>query len=230
MTGTNVSQVQNLIAKGFLATASIALQALMIKLAQEKTLKKGEVLFEQGDTGDSLYAIATGALEFSVLSEEGRKLSLDVMRDGAMFGEIALFDPGPRTATVMAIEPTKVWGIKNADVLAALRNEPELGVDMIQLAGQRMRWMGQQLRDQVFLPLPTRLAQKILYLADGHGVQSSTIKLSQSELAEFVGASREAVSKTLAVWKREGTIDLGRGALRILDADNLRKISESANI
>lgn len=219
--------VKSLIAAGFLHNASDALQDLMIKLAKQTTLSKGEVLFEQGAPGETLFAIANGVLEFSVLSPDGRKLILDVMREGAIFGEIALFDPGPRTATVTAIEPSSVWGIKNTDVLAALNKQPALGVDMIQLAGKRMRWMGQQLRDQVFLPLPMRLAQKILYLADGTVGKPSTINLSQSELAEFVGASREAVSKTLAVWKRDGIIDLGRGALHVVDPENLRKIADT---
>ncbi len=202
----------------------------MIELAVESVLAKGEVLFEQDDPGETLYAIASGALEFSLLSSDGRKLSLDVMREGAIFGEIALFDPGPRTATVTATEPSSVWGIKNTDVLSALRIRPELGVDMIQLAGRRMRWMGQQLQDQVFLPLPIRLAQKILYLAGGNGTAEDTVKLSQSELAEFVGATRESVSKTLAVWKRDGIIDLGRGTLRILKKENLKKIAASKTI
>ncbi len=221
------SPLKKLVAKGFLHDASDALQELMVTLAKEKSLAKGEVLFEQEAPGETLYAIASGALEFSVLSAEGRKLSLDVMREGAIFGEIALFDPGPRTATVTAIEASVVWGVDNADVLNALRSQPDLGVDMIRLAGRRMRWMGQQLRDQVFLPLPMRLAQKILYLADNAGEQPSTIKLSQSELAEFVGTSRESVSKTLAIWKRDGVIDLGRGSLHILNEQNLRKIAES---
>lgn len=219
--------VEKLIESGFLATASDALKDLMIQLAIENVLKKGEVLFEQDDPGETLYAIASGAFEFSVLSSDGRKLSLDVMREGAIFGEIALFDPGPRTATVIATEPSSVWGIKNTDVLAALVKRPELGVDMIQLAGRRMRWMGQQLRDQVFLPLPMRLAQKILYLADRDGTSLHTLSLSQSELAEFVGATRESVSKTLAVWKRDGVIDLSRGALRILKKESLQKIAFS---
>lgn len=222
--------LKKLIENGFLANASDVLKQLMAELATEKRLEKGEVLFEQGDPGETLYAIGSGTLEFSVLSPDGRKLILDVMSKGAIFGEIALFSPGPRTATVIALEGATVWGIKNADVLASLNERPELGVDMIQLAGRRMRWMGQQLRDQVFLPLPMRLAQKILYLAKHNGADDNTLKLSQAELAEFVGVSRESVSKTLAIWKREGVIDLSRGSLRILEQENLEKIAASDDI
>ena len=222
--------LKKLIDNGFLASASDALKQLMIELATEKELARGDILFEQEDEGETLYAIGSGALEFSVLSAEGRKLILDVMYEGAIFGEIALFDPGPRTATVIAVENSTVWGINNKDVLSALNKRPELGVDMIQLAGRRMRWMGQQLRDQVFLPLPMRLAQKILYIASSNGAQTQTIRISQAELAEFVGASRESVSKTLAIWKRDGVIDLGRGSLRILEKENLKKLALSETI
>ena len=211
---------------GFLAHASKDLYRLLNSVATEIDLSEGEVLFEQGDVGDALYAIVSGSLEFSILSREGRKLSLDVMRPGALFGEIALFDPGDRTATVTALENSRVRGVKNADILAAIRETPELGIDMIQLAGERMRWMSLQLNEQVFLPMPARLARKILYLTvDGTG-HLALLTLSQTELAEFVGATREAVSKTLSLWKRAGVIDATRGGVRVLDRSALQDMAD----
>lgn len=211
---------------GFLSNASQKLTELLESVATERVLDGGEVLFEQGDEGDALYAIVSGSLEFSILSREGRKLSLDVMRPGALFGEIALFDPGVRTATVTALEPSRVRGVKNADVLAAISETPDLGIDMIQLAGERMRWMSSQLNEQVFLSMPARLARKILYLTVDGSEQLSTLSLSQSELAEFVGATREAVSKTLALWKRAGVIDASRGGIKVLDRDALQVMAD----
>ena len=110
-----------LFANGFLATASDALRDVMADLAFERDLAMDEILFEQGDEGDTLYAILEGALEFSVISADGRKLSLDVMQPGAIFGEIALFDPGPRTATVTALKASRLLGVRNAEMMAALR-------------------------------------------------------------------------------------------------------------
>jgi CRP-like cAMP-binding protein len=211
---------------GFLAHASKDLLQLLNSVATVVDLDEGEVLFEQGDEGDALYAIVSGVLEFSIISSEGRKLSLDVMRPGALFGEIALFDPGTRTATVTALEPARVRGVKNADVLAAIRRKPELGIDLIQLAGERMRWMSSQLNEQVFLPMPARLARKILYLTIDGSEQLSLLTLSQSELAEFVGATREAVSKTLALWRRAGVIDSSRGGVRVLDRNALQVMAD----
>ena len=211
---------------GFLAGASQDLVELLNSVASEVVLDEGQVLFEQGDTGDALYAIMSGSLEFSILSREGRKLSLDVMRPGALFGEIALFDPGTRTATVTALEPSVVRGVKNADVLKAIRRAPELGIDMFQLAGKRMRWMSSQLNEQVFLPMPARLARKILYLTIDGSDHLAVLTLSQAELAEFVGATREAVSKTLSLWKRAGVIDATRGGLKVLDRDALQVMAD----
>lgn len=211
---------------GFLANASADLSQLLESVATEVDLEQGDVLFEQGDPGDALYAIMSGVLEFSILSREGRKLSLDVMRAGALFGEIALFDPGTRTATVTALQPSKLRRVKNADVLKAIREKPGLGIDMIQLAGERMRWMSSQLNEQVFLPMPARLARKILYLTVDGSDHLALLSLSQAELAEFVGATREAVSKTLSLWRRAGVIDASRGGVRVIDRNALQVMAD----
>ncbi|MEL7107298.1 MAG: Crp/Fnr family transcriptional regulator [Pseudomonadota bacterium] len=208
---------------GFLANASEALQNAIESLASELTLGPGDVLFEQGDDGDALFAILSGSLEISVVSEDGRKLSLDVLKDGDMIGEIAFFDPGVRTATATALADTRLFRIRNRDMAEAIRKSPELGIDMINLAGQRMRWMNSQLSDQVFLPLSARLARKLIHLTEG-GV--SELNMSKSDLAEFMGTTREAVSKTLSDWKRDSIVEAPRGVIRIIDRDALKALSE----
>lgn len=210
---------------GFLSAASSKLKDLLGDLAKEVRLEVGDTLFDEGDEGEALYAIMEGALEVSVLSSEGRKLALDVMRTGELFGEIALFDPGVRTASVTAVEPCVLLRIRNADILREVRRTPELAIDLIQLAGRRMRWMHLQLREQVFLPMPTRLARKILHLSADAGEEPRPLKLSQTDLAGFVGATREAVSKTLSTWKRLGIIDSNRSGLIIRDQDALESLA-----
>lgn len=212
---------------GFLAGASTALIEALEAVARPVVLKKGEVLIEQGDDGDALYSIETGVLEVSVLSEEGRKLTLDILRPGAMFGEIALFDPGPRTATVMALEPARLLSVRNSDLLARLKDSPDLAVDMVKLAGQRMRLMNRQLTDQVFLPLSVRLARKLVYLAADRG---DVVSMSQSELAEFTGATREAVSRTLSDWKAEGLVEPIRRGVRLIDRAALEQMAAEGDI
>lgn len=215
---------------GFLAEASSRLKSMLSGEASVVELDKGQVLFEQGDDGDALYAVTRGVLEFSILSRSGRKLSLDMVGPGSVFGEIALFDPGPRTATVTAIEPARVLRVRSADVIGQIGVHPELAVDMIRLAGQRMRWMGSQYHEQVFLPLSTRLARKLLHLAPLGGSTPASIQLSQAELAEYVGATREAVSKILSTWKRQGVIDSNRGGLVIRDLDAMEDLADPDQI
>ena len=137
---------------GFLSEASDGLREMLSAQATEISLSQGEILFEQGDEGDSLYAILEGTLEVSFLAMSGRKLTLTLMRPGEVFGEIALFDNGPRTATIAAAEQSRVLRVRRNDVMNQIRQQPDLAVDMIRLAGLRMRWMGLQLNEQVFLP------------------------------------------------------------------------------
>jgi len=218
--------IQSLPQSGFLSDASSEMKRVLELLSSDVQLETGQVLFEQGDEGDALYAIISGALEFSVVSRDGRKLSLDVMHAGALFGEIALFDPGVRTATATALEPSVLCRVRNADILSGVQKTPELATDLILLAGQRMRWMNSQLRDQVFLPVPTRLARKVLYLTQNAQTPTPVLALSQSDLAEFVGATREAISKTLSGWKRLGVIEQSRGGLEVLDRAALQRLAE----
>ena len=210
---------------GFLSNASKDLRDLMGRAATEVTLSDGEHLFEQGDEGDTLYAVTEGAIELSVLSREGRKLSLDILRPGDMFGEIALFDPSLRTASAAAVGETHLLSVRNADLLRELRHAPELAVDLVKLAGQRMRWMNRQLSEQVFLPMPSRLARKILHLTEHEKSDHPILDMSQTDLAEFVGATREAVSKTLSTWKKRGVVENARGGLKVLDASSLRALA-----
>ena len=182
------------------------------------SLKSGAVLFTEGDHGDALFVVRAGTLDVSVMSEDGRKLVLDILRPGSVFGEIALFDPGPRTATVHALEPAELVSLSNADARKAIADAPEIAMDLVQIAGQRMRLMSGQLGDQVFLPLSARLARRVLYLHDG---TDSPVRLNQSQLAEFVGATREAVSKTLRDWKMAGLVEAHRGGLTIMDREAL---------
>lgn len=212
---------------GFLSEASERLRAMLSAQATEVSLDRGEVLFEQGDEGDALFAILDGLLEVSFLAMSGRKLALNLIRPGEVFGEIALFDNGPRTATLTAAEPSRVLKVRQRDVMAQIQRHPDLAVDLIRLAGLRMRWMGDQLNEQVFLPMPVRLARKLLHLSSQQDDPGQRITLSQSELAEFVGATREAVSKTISIWKRSNVVEASRGGLQIHDIEALRQLAES---
>ena len=195
-------------------------------LAVRRRLAAGEILFEQGDQGDSLFAVISGELEVSVTSAGGKKLGLDMMHAGELLGEIAFFAPGPRTATLTATKPTEVWGLRNEDVHDALRAQPDLYIDLIELAGLRMRWMSTQYHEQVFMDVTTRLARKILHLS---GSSPNALNMSHADLGDFVGATRETVSKTLSMWKREGLIQLGRSTITVVDPEGLKMVADAEN-
>ncbi len=207
----------------FLSDASEALLAILDKEFRPVKLAKGETLFEQGEYDDRLYVLDAGLLEVSVYSIEGRKLSLNQLRPESIFGEIAIFDPGPRTARIEALEPCSLRAIRQSDLLSGLARAPDLAAELLGLAGKRMRWMSQQMEDQVFLPPAARLASKILYLSDARG----EIAMSQAQLADYVGVTREVVSTTLAIWRRDGIVAVSRGRIAVLDASALDAIKNS---
>ena len=189
-------------------------------------LKAGEVLFAQDDFDDRLYVLDEGLLEVHVYSSSGRKLSLNLLRPESVFGEIAMFDPGPRTAGIAAIEDSKVRWIGKKTVLDAIADAPHLAAELMSLAGKRMRWLSEQVEQQVFLPPAARLAAKVLYLSEATG----EITMSQAQLANYVGVTREVVSKLLKEWESENLVALGRGRIKIVEKKSLENIKNAKNI
>ncbi len=206
-------------AQGFLAEASPALRAVLSEGAEPIRLKAGETLFSEGDTGDALFAVISGRLDLSVLAVDGRRFGLDLLHPGDVFGEVALFDPGPRTATVTAREASQLLRLRHKALKELLAASPEMAADMLHLMGGRIRAMSGQLSDQVFLPLAPRLARRLLHLSDA----DQRLMMSRADLAEHAGATREAVTKVLTGWRRAGMISMGRGWIQILDGDRLAR-------
>lgn len=186
------------------------------------SLKRGQVLFDQGDADDRLYVLDAGLLEVSILAAEGRKLSLNLLRPGDIFGEIAIFDPGPRTARIEALEPCDLRAIRREALFAALDHSTDLMLELVQLAGRRLRWMSQQMEQQVFLSQPRRLAARLLFLT----TPSGEIRMSQAQLADYVGVTREAVSKTLSDWRQSGLVDVSRGRIAVRDVAALQALAD----
>ncbi|MEM6891442.1 MAG: Crp/Fnr family transcriptional regulator [Pseudomonadota bacterium] len=186
-----------------------------------------ETLFTEYDEGDALYFILEGRLELSIIMDDGRKLGFDVLSAGAVFGEIALLDPGPRTATATALEQSQLLMLDHSDLHQLLEQNPHLTIELLRLVGKRMRHITDQLNEYILLPLPKRLARKVLRLASrtDMDMDNPRLKLSHSELADLVGASREAVSKALSAWKKEGLLQTGRGSIELLNEEKLRDIA-----
>lgn len=204
-------------------------------LAARKVFQKGAVIFSQGDTGDALYGIASGRVRISASGSGGREVFLNIMEPGDTFGEIAVMDGGPRTAGATAIERTTLIVLKRVDFLALLEREPQLGIHLLKLLCERLRWTSELVEESAFLSGPARLAKRLLILAQlhgrpaaGHQTGAMEMQISQAELAHFLGISRQIVNQHLGEWAKAGWVRLGRGRIVVADPAALQELCAEA--
>jgi CRP-like cAMP-binding protein len=194
-------------------------------LATQRGYRRGEVLFRSGDAGDALLGVVSGRIRISTGNAEGREIFLNIMEPGDTFGEIALLDGGPRTATATAIEPSELVSLRRGPLFELLEREPKTALELLKLCGERLRWTSGLLEDSVFLDAPARLAKRLLSLGELHGEKTAAgdrVRISQEELASFLGVSRQAVNEQLQDWKARGWVALGRGSVTVQDTAALR--------
>jgi CRP-like cAMP-binding protein len=150
------------------------------------------------------------------------------MEPGDTFGEIAVMDGLPRTAGATAVEQTALIVIKRADFLQLLEREPRLGIHLLKLLCERLRWTSELVEESAFLAGPARLAKRLLILASLHGraagIGQLELRISQAELARFLGISRQIVNQHLSEWRRHGWVELGRSQIVIRNAAALRRM------
>ncbi len=197
---------------------------LLEPLSHVLQVPSGQDLVRKGDEGDALFVVREGLMEISTLSDDGRRLAHIVIRPGAIFGEVALFDGGRRSATVSARTDAQVWKIDGSVLLSAIRRSPDLAIELLRLTAGRLRWMSAQLEEQAFESVEVRLARRVTFLLQTMG-NEGVLTISQSDLSEHVGATRETVSKVLSEWKDAGIIEIGRGRLKLLAPEALFEIA-----
>jgi CRP/FNR family cyclic AMP-dependent transcriptional regulator len=189
-------------------------------------LRRGEVLFREGDAGDELYVVIDGKVKMGRTSSDGRENLLSVLGPGQMFGELSLFDPGPRSSTVTAVTDADLLALGQDQLLSWLTGRPEVARGLLLQLASRLRGLNDQVADLVFSDVPGRVAKALLDLARRFGKPSDGSvhvhhDLTQEELAQLVGASRETVNKALADFVHRGWIRLEQRAVVILDVDRL---------
>ena len=187
-------------------------------LCTMRRLAAGETLFLKGDSGDALFAVRRGTIRISTSTEAGKRLTLNILGPGDVFGEVALLDGQPRTADATALEASELLAVRRSDFVALLQRRPNVALRVIELLCARIRWMSERMEESALLPLPVRLARRLVGLAEDYG---SEINVSQEELAVFVGASRESVNRQLQDWKNDGLLELGRSKIHLLDRQAL---------
>ncbi|HVO16299.1 MAG TPA: Crp/Fnr family transcriptional regulator [Alphaproteobacteria bacterium] len=194
----------------------------LAQLCHIRTLPEGAVLFQQGDEGDALYAVVSGLIRIAIAGEGGKELTLGLMEPGDVFGEIALLDGLTRTAGAQAAENSVLLVVQRAHFLQMLEAEPGLARHIIELLCERLRINTDRITEYAFLNLHARLARKIESLAIAHGQHGDdgvriALQLSQSELAQMLGVTREAVNKQLKTWSQAGVLRVERGAITVCD-------------
>ena len=204
--------------------ASATLRESMIPVK----VSKGNTLFKEGDAGDRLYVVVAGKLKLGTTSSDGRENLLSILGPGEMFGELSLFDPGPRTATATAVTDSRLLSLSNDKVIGWVTQHPNVSLQLLGRLAQRLRRSNEVLADLVFSDVPGRVAKAIMDLGNRFGVQKDdglhvNHDLTQEELAQLVGASRETVNKALADFAGRGWLRLEARAVIILDEERLSK-------
>ncbi|MFC4553704.1 Crp/Fnr family transcriptional regulator [Georgenia faecalis] len=211
----------------FAALDADARQALRESM-EEVVLRRGETLFNEGDPGDRLYLVVEGKVKLGHRASDGRENLLAVLGPGELLGELTLFDPGERTATATAIAPTRLLELQHEPFMELIDARPELAKHMLKALAQRLRRTNTALADLVFSDVPGRVAKALLDLSDRFGERTGTSirvphDLTQEELAQLVGASRETVNKSLADFVGRGWIRLEGRAVHLLDVERLQR-------
>ncbi|MCU0282837.1 MAG: Crp/Fnr family transcriptional regulator [Candidatus Nanopelagicales bacterium] len=204
--------------------AAAALRASMVELR----LAKGDVLFAEGEPGEKLFLIETGKIKLGHAAPDGRESIIAVLGAGEMLGELSLFDPGPRTATATAVTATKVLSMSHEALLPWLVGRPDLAVSLLAALARRLRRTNEALADLVFSDVPGRVAKALLELGAKFGEDTPAGKvvnheLTQEELAQLVGASRETVNKALADFAQRGWVTIEQRSVTLLDVERLER-------
>ncbi|HKX98990.1 MAG TPA: Crp/Fnr family transcriptional regulator [Steroidobacteraceae bacterium] len=194
-------------------------------LAVQRGYRRGELVFSAGDAGDALFGVVSGRIRISTGNADGREIFLNIMEPGDTFGEIALLDGGTRTATATAMDASELVSLRREPLFGLLEKEPKATLELLRLCGERLRWTSGLLEDAALLDAPARLAKRLLSLSELHGESvdgGRKVRISQEELASFLGVSRQAVNEQLQEWKAKGWVTLGRGTVTVHDAAALR--------
>lgn len=192
-----------------------------------RPVKRGTTIVTRGEPGTSLFAICSGTVKISAPSAEGKGAVFNVLEEGAIFGEIAVLDGLPRTADAIALTDCDLMVIERRDFVTLVRERPEFALKLIEVLCRRLRHTTGQLEDVMFLDLPGRLAKALLQALENSGPASGgkKIALTQRNLSEMIGMSRESTNKQLRAWEKLKLIELQRGGIVILAPDALETIA-----
>lgn len=187
----------------------------------------GDFIFREGDAGDSMMAIAQGQVRIATLSPTAREVVLAELSQGDVFGEISVLDGQERSADAQAVTNCTLVVLERRALLEAMRSDPKLAQSLIEVLCTRIRRSDERMMEIGFMPIHARLASALLRVSDGgDAAPKKKLSLSQSDLANMIGSSRENVNRCLRKWQKEGVLDLKDGWIILPDRDALAQIAE----
>jgi len=193
--------------------------------AVPRHVRAGTTLFLKGDPGTTLLAIVRGAVKISTLALGGRQAVFNVLKDGDIFGEIALLDGRPRTANAIALTDCDLMVIQRRDFLRFVNSEPKIALNLIELLCARLRVASEHFEEMVFLSLPARLARTLLRLIEDGAPENSRVEVTQQEVGQIAGMTREHANKHLRAWAKQRWVRLERGRIIVLAPEALAAIA-----
>ena len=208
-----------------------SLQAIARNL-RARRFRRGEVLFHEGDPGDALFIVASGAVKVVVPSEEGEEAILVTLRRGDFLGELALLDGAPRSASAIALEPTEALALPREQFRDLVASEPAIRDALLASLSGELRRLTTHVAELHFLDLTGRLAARLARLAEEHGerMADGSIRLdaplTQSDLAAMIGATRQSVNKLLGEFEADGLLRIERDSIVV---PNLARLSGAAH-
>jgi len=203
----------------------------LCRYAKHTVLKRGATIFSKGDPGKSLYAVISGTVKISISSPDGRNAILNLIGAGEIFGEIALLDGLSRTADAIANTNCELFVIDRREFIPFVHSQPSLAMKFIELLCARLRWTSDQVEQVILQDLPRRLASALLRLTEKHKseLHGRTIVITQQEISEMVGMTRESINKQLRSWATRRWVRLEHGAIVVLEAGELQALVDAGS-
>ncbi|MGH3874035.1 MAG: Crp/Fnr family transcriptional regulator [Pseudonocardiaceae bacterium] len=200
------------------------------RAGRSRTYPPGQIICHQGDPGDHLYAVLEGLVKVVFTAARGDEMVLNILGPGEIFGELALLDGSPRSASVVALKPASIFVLPRKQLLELISSHPELADEFLKLIGKLVRKLTEKAGDLAFLDLGGRLAKLLLQLSARHGHTHSIVLedgMTQTDLAGMIGASRPAVNRALQSLVARGLITVQGRTIVLVDLEALRKRSQT---
>ena len=195
-----------------------------------REIRRGEYLFRKGDEGSTLYIVQSGKIKITIPSERGEEVIPAILSRGECFGEMALLDGMPRSADAVALENSELFALNRGDFISFLHQHKEAIAAVMTFLSMRLRKTDGLLADICFLSVPERLAKRLAVLAEEQGTPREesgavqiSISMTQTDLANLVGTSRETVNRELRILRDAGLIDIDRNNITIHNIKELKR-------